>query len=132
VLAVIFCVSGAGLALIGARHFSRRLAFVRNSAVAAGEVIAVRPDRDGTEVHGFAYPRIRFQTASGRIITFESEMARSGTAWQVGAPVQVRYQLDRPEVAELDGFVALWGAPSIFAVLALIFFGVGSVLLIRG
>ena len=118
-------VSGAGLFLVAARHFIRRLAFIRNSAVAGGVVVALREERDGMDTQRVRFPRVRFQTTSGRDVTFEAGMARGGAAWQIGEAVSVRYRVDRPEMAEFDSVVALWGPTVVFALLAVVFVTVG-------
>jgi hypothetical protein len=52
-------------------------------------------------------------------------MARGGAAWQIGEAVSVRYRVDRPEMAEFDSVVALWGPTVVFALLAVVFVTVG-------
>lgn len=125
VIGGLFLVIAAGLFLIAARHGIRRLAFMQKSAVVDGVVVALREDRDGMDTVRVRFPRVRFRTASGRAITFEAGMGRGGAAWHVGDTVPVRYRADHPETAELDGFVALWGPTMAFALLALVFLGVG-------
>ena len=120
----VFLVGGAGLAIVAIRHFGQRRTFIRGSSVATGVVVALRAERDGTDVQPLGYPQVRFQAASGREITFESRMARGGRAWSVGESVSVRYLIAHPEIAELDSFVALWGATILFAALALVFLAV--------
>jgi len=39
--------------------------------------------------------------------------------------VSVRYRVDRPEMAEFDSVVALWGPTVVFALLAVVFVTVG-------
>ena len=126
VLGGIFSLIGAGLSVVAGRHFIRRLAFVRSSAVVAGVIVALREERDGMEAQSFRYPRVRFRTASGRDVTFESGMARGGDAWRIGATVSVRHRLDDPEMAEFDSVAALWGPTLVFALLAIVFLGVGA------
>ena len=94
--------------------------------MALGVVVGLREERDGMESQSFSYPRVRFQAASGRDITFESGMARGGAGWKTGEVVSVRYQRDQPEVAELDSFASLWGPTSLFALLAGVFVAVGA------
>lgn len=121
----LFIVVGAGLTLVAIRHFSDRRSFIRGSSVATGVVVALRAEPDGTDIQPLGYPQVRFQAASGREITFESRMARGGSAWTVGDSVSVRYLVAHPEIAELDSFVALWGATTLFAALALVLLAVG-------
>ncbi|HEU4419578.1 MAG TPA: DUF3592 domain-containing protein [Planctomycetota bacterium] len=52
-------------------------------------------------------------------------LGRGRDAWAVGRPVPVRYLTARPETAELDGPLALWGATAAFAALAIAFLAVG-------
>ena len=80
------------------------------------------------EAQSFRYPSVQFRTAAGREITIESSMAVGG-AWRIGKAVSVRYRLDHPEIAEFDSFAALWGPTLLFALLALVFVGVGAGLL---
>jgi hypothetical protein len=117
--------SGIGVSVVAARHFARRLAFIRKSAVADGIVVALREERDGMDNQHASFPRVRFRAASGREVTFEAGMAHGAHGWHVGEVVSVRYRVERPEIAELDGFVALWGPTLVFTLLAVVFVGVG-------
>jgi hypothetical protein len=130
-IGTVFALIGAHLAVVAGRRFRDRLAFLRRSVVASGVVIALRSERDAMDNRNARYPRIRFHTASGREIAFESGMARGGTAWNIGDTVPVRYRRDHPETAELDGFAPLWGATALFTLLAVVFLGVGAGLLFR-
>ena len=124
-----FCLIGAGLSVVAGWHLTGRLAFIRSSAVTSGMIVALSEVRDGMEAQRFRYPRVRFRTASGRDITFESSMGRGGDTWKIGDAVSVRYQLDHPEAAEFDSVLALWGATLLFGALAMVFLGVGAGLL---
>lgn len=124
-VSLVFVVTGAVLCLIVARHGIRRWAFMRNSAVADGVVVALREDRDGMDTVRVRFPRVRFRTGSGRDVTFEAGMGRGGAAWHVGDSARVRYQVDHPETAEVDSVAALWGPTVALALLALVFLSVG-------
>lgn len=124
-LSGIFMLSGACLSVVAGRHFVRRLAFMRKSEVASGVVVALREERDGTDNQHASFPRVQFRAASGREVTFEAGMARGAEGWHIGEVVAVRYRVERPEIAELDGFVPLWGPTVVFALLAIVFVGVG-------
>jgi hypothetical protein len=125
----IFSLSGGVLAVVAVHHFIRRRAFIRNSVVAPGVVVALREERDGMEHRAVRYPRVRFRAATGRDVTFESEMA-GGHAWHVGEAVSVRYRREDPRTAEVDSILVLWGAPALFAGLAAVFLGAGIGLLL--
>jgi hypothetical protein len=71
-----------------------------------------------------AFRAYGFRAASGREVTFEAGMAYGAQGWHVGEVVSVRYRVERPEIAELDGFVALWGPTLVFTLLAVVLVGV--------
>jgi hypothetical protein len=126
VLGAIFFLGGVILAVLAIWRLVGRIEFVRNSKVVPGLVVGMREERDGIEVRHFRWPRVRFRTLDGREVTFESDMASSGAACQVGDPVSVRYQRDHPETAEFDSVVALWGPTLLFTLLAATFLAVGT------
>ena len=119
--------SAIGLVLLGVagRHFVRRRAFILGSSTAAGVIVALSEERDGQDTSNMRYAKVRFRTLSGRDVTFESEMGLGGEAYRIGSALPVRYRLDHPETAEVDSFMALWGAPLAFAVLGIVFLAIG-------
>jgi hypothetical protein len=102
--------------------FSRR-SFLRNSDVATGVIEALTESRDEEEVSYF--PTVRFRTAAGREVTFQSGTGSGESSWTIGDRVPVRYRRDRPECAEVGSFAALWGAALLFALLGVAFLFVG-------
>jgi hypothetical protein len=125
VLSGVFSVAGASLSILAVRHFVRRQAFVRTSAVAPGEIVKLREERDGTDLQRSSFPTVRFRNAAGHAFTFESGTGTGGDALHVGDAVRVRYQPDRPEIAEIDSFMSLWGPTLLFAILGAVFLFVG-------
>lgn len=125
----LFALVGTSMAVVAARQVAARRRFLRASAVAAGTVVALRPERDPRDDVPTFRPRVRFRIPAGRDVTFESALASGGDRWRVGDTVAVRYEIDRPESAECDSVVALWGATGLFGLLAAVFSGVGLALL---
>ena len=123
VVSSIFVLVGAAMLIACGRAFIRRRAFLRNSATASGTIVALIENRERDEIGYF--PKVEFQTPSGREITFESEMGSGTEAKRIGDSVPVRYRLDQPHVAEIDGFMPLWGPTLLFGAL-------GGVLLLVG
>ena len=112
------------LELIAAgRQFTRRRAFIRLSASASGTIVGLTENRERDEISYF--PKVKFQTASGREITFQSQMGSSSEAGRIGQSVAVRYRTDQPDVAEIDSFMSLWGLALLFGVLGVVFLFVG-------
>ena len=123
ILAGIFTLIGVAMLIAAVRQFGRRRDFIRYSATVFGTIIALTENREGGEITHF--PKIRFQAASGREITFESAMGSSLATHRVGDVVTVRYRVDQPYQAEIDSFMSLWGVALLFGVLGVAFLFVG-------
>ena len=121
---------GAGIALLvgAARQVARRREFLAGSAVATGTVVSFAERREALEASHFA--RVKFQTAAGRPITFESGTGSERRSLKEGEPVRVRYRVDAPNEAELDGFFSLFGLALVLGGLGAICTGVGAGLLL--
>ena len=63
---------------------------------------------------------MKFQTAAGCALTFESGAGSERPSLKEGEPVRVRYRVDAPNEAELDDFFSLFG-------LALALGGLGAI-----
>jgi uncharacterized protein DUF3592 len=123
VVSIIFALVGAAMLGAAARQFTRTRAFLRNSAIASGIVIALTENRERDEI---SYsPKVKFQTPAGRDITFQSAMGSSAEVRSIGDSVAVRYQPDQPDVAEIDAFMPLWGLTLVFSTLGVVFLFVG-------
>ena len=105
ILAGIFTLIGVAMLIAAVRQFGRRRDFIRYSATVFGTIIALTENREGGEITHF--PKIRFQAASGREITFESAMGSSLATHRVGDVVTVRYRVDQPYQAEIDSYTTL-------------------------
>jgi hypothetical protein len=123
VLSTIFVLVGGAMLVAAGGQFVRRRAFVRHSAVASGTIVALTENRETDEISYF--PKVKFQTPSGRDVTFESEMGSSSPAGRIGDIVAVRYRHGQPHVAEIDSFMSLWGLLLLFGGLGVVFLFVG-------
>ena len=119
---------GAGLSVLAWRTFLRRRAFLRESLVATGVIVALTENRESDEISYF--PEIRFRSLAGHDITFQSGAGASAASWRIGDSVVVCYRKDRPEIAEVGSFAALWGPTVLFAGLGVIFLFVGTGILV--
>jgi hypothetical protein len=122
-LGVIFVLIGGGLLAAAVSHFRRRRAFIKQSTTAKGTIVAFAENREGEEVSYF--PRIAFNTPSGREVIFESGAGSSSNPGRIGNTVTVRYRPDQPDVAEIDSFVSLWGPALLLAFLGVLFLSIG-------
>lgn len=128
ILSSIFALVGGAMLVAAGRQFTRRRAFVRHSAIASGTIVALTENRERDEISYF--PKVKFQTPSGREVTFQSEMGSSSEAGRIGDTVAVRYRPDQPHVAEIDSFMSLWGLTLLFGVLGVVFLFVGLGILV--
>lgn len=82
----------------------------RQAAVASGTVVGlvkrVRYTEQGTEIN-YA-PRVRFRTADGQEIQFESRTGNNPPAWRAGDDIEVLYFPEQPGRAEVNSFWQLW------------------------
>jgi Protein of unknown function (DUF3592) len=104
------------------------LRFVTGSERADGTVVDLHESYDSEEDRTSYYPIVRFETADGRQIRFESDVSTSD---DVGDTVEVLYDPDDPEDAKLAGFFNLWGLPLIAGALGAAFAGIGGYLVHR-
>jgi len=87
--------------------------------------------RPGAGLRGSIYcPVVRFQTETGEVVTFQSEMGGQPPLHTVGERVAVFYDPARPAGAELQAPPVLWMVPAGFIAAGLVFAAVGAVLMI--
>lgn len=106
----------------------RTQAFLAESLSASGEVIGLVSrqsceERDGGERECTTVyaPRVRFQTADGREITFVSDTASSPPEHDEGDLVEVRYRADRPADARIDSVTGIWLGTIVTGILTAVF-----------
>jgi hypothetical protein len=97
---------GAVCLLLGAWLGSKSLDFSSEALRATGEVVSYHEIRD---VEAPSYrPRIRFTTAGGEIVTFESQLTTASKRFALGAQVPVVYPRSAPTQARLATFTDNW------------------------
>ena len=105
------------LLVAGAATLLHTMRFVQGAERTTGTVIDLSEDfssDDGTVY----YPVVRFTTAEGRTVEFRSSTGSSPPP-DVGDRVEVLYDSDDPQDAQLSGFFDLWLWPIAFGVLAI-------------
>ena len=136
VLSSIFALVGGAMLVAARWQFTRRRAFVQDSAIASGTIVELIEERVRNTTSGSMndeisyFPKVKFQTPSGREVTFQSETGRGWKAGQIGRTVAVRYRPDQPDVAEIDSFMSLWGVTLVLGVVGggFLFAGLGMIL----
>lgn len=115
IFGTLFVLIGAGLVAVAVRLYFKQRGFLRDAASAQGTVVDLTnaPSESigsggRTEVQYFSSPRVKFRTASGEEVTFESSLGSSTPSFRAGDTVRVRYLPERPAEAEIDGFWENW------------------------
>lgn len=116
----LFAAVTIGLAVTSAVMAKRSLDFV-DSAQRTGGVIVGHKTFVDDEGRTFHHPRVRYQTKTGRSVTFVTNLDADDSKLPVGTGVSVLYFPERPVEARLDSFESLWGGPAKFAVFAFLF-----------
>lgn len=116
----------AGLGLLAGTFWSvySTRSFIAEALRADGVVIDLERSRssDGTTYS----PVVRFIAADGVERTFVTSWSSSPPSHSRGEAVQVLYPAERPEEAEVEGFLSLWGGALITGLLGTAFFLVGG------
>ena len=127
---VIFFLIGLGVSVSGIFSVFKIRRQVKNSVKAVGTVTGFGK-RMGKS--GYIYcPQVAFTDSTGKKIEFESEIGTQPPAYTLGQRVQIIYQKDFPQKAEIDSITNLWFVPGCMLAFALLFSVLGLVLFILG
>jgi Protein of unknown function (DUF3592) len=103
------------------------LSFERGAAHTDGEVVSYREINDGKTTR-YA-PRLRYQTATGEIVTIDGQFATPSRRFTVGEKVPLTYKIAKPDEARIALFFDNWLGPSIALVIGLV--GLAAGFLVR-
>ena len=108
---------GLGCLVLAAYLSWRTLSFATDAQLATGEVVSYREVRDGDETRH--RPRLRFKTASGEIVQFDSQMATATERFRIGEQLPVVYKAGNPTNARVASFQDNWLGACIAAIIGL-------------
>lgn len=97
----------------------------KTEAIYAGSVAHAGGSHGGT----FLYPRFRFTTRDGRLITITSTFGSTGQPYDDGEQVPVLYNPNHPEHAKADSF-QLWLTPLFLAPFGILFTGIPAIVFV--
>jgi len=122
-----------GGALLGGAYYlhANIREFVDSAHRAQGMVVYLAQARSSSGNSTLYAPVVRFRTDRGRDVQFTSSVSNSPPSHSVGETVEVLYELDRPEKAEVDSFFSPWFAPIILDSIGSVFFLIGNRVLLR-
>jgi len=121
----LFALIGLGLLIASIFLFLNTRNFINASAKATGTVIAHASSRssDGDLTYS---PVVSFKTPDGRTIEFQSQTGSSRPSPAVGQTVEILYNPQHPQEAEINSFSSLWILPIILSGLGAGFFIIGT------
>ena len=117
--------------LVGAGYnFVDTRAWLERAVEAPGSVIEMVRIRDN-ETGSFTFaPLVRFQTAEGRTVEFQSTLRTNPPSYSTGDAVTVLYDPAQPSAATISGFLPVWFSTIILTIIGTVFaaFGIGAAL----
>jgi hypothetical protein len=108
-------------------------AWLARSVAAEGAVVEMIRVVDRESLSSSFAPLVRFRTADGKSIEFQSTAQSNPPAYYAGQTVTVLYDPAKPNSAAIEGLFPVWGATMILAAIGIMFtaFGVGGVVIGR-
>lgn len=117
----LFFLIGSGTLVFSAVKLVKTVHFLGNSAVTTGAVddLVMRRGSKGGSTYA---PAVTFHSSSGELHRFVSALSSGSPDYAVGQQVPVRFDPERPELAEINEFIPLW-----FPVILRALFGIAFV-----
>ena len=108
-------------------------AWLARAVEAQGSVIEMVRVIDRDTYSSMFAPLVRFKTADGKSIEFQSTTQSNPPAYYAGQTVTVLYDPGRPNSAAIAGLFSIWGASIILGIIGIVFlaFGIAAVLVGR-
>lgn len=105
---IVFTIVFLSWALFVTVHTAR---LVMNSEKTTGVIIDFTASKGTSPQKRSYYPIIKFTAGDGMEYKFKSETGFKGNYYRESDSVEILYRKDRPEVAEINSFQALWLMP---------------------
>lgn len=100
--------------------FIGKLEFLDRSTVAEGVVSELESGSSSKNRRTY-YPVVTYQDSRGEKKSFTSQIGSSPASYEVGEPVQVRYEPGKPSTAVIVGFWEMWGMIAIATGIGVLF-----------
>jgi len=107
-------------------------AWLARSVEAEGSVVEMVRVVDRETNSSMFAPLVRFKTADGKSIDFQSSTQSNPPAYYAGQTVTVLYDPGKPNSAAIAGLFSIWGIAIILGIIGTVFTGVGFALAIAG
>jgi hypothetical protein len=105
-------------------------AWLARAVEVQGSVIEMVRVRDSDDKGYLFTPLVRFQTAEGRTVEFQSSLRTNPPAYHTGQTVSVLYDPEEPHSAAIRGVLSLWLMPMILSFIGSIFLAIGTAMVV--
>ena len=125
---LLFIAFGVLFAGIGVVRIVQQRRFIARATRAGGTVLALQ-ERESASTDGpstLLFPVVRFQTAAGEEIVFESAIGARPSPFRVGHPATVAYDPHNPHDARIATGCFLYGVSVVFIALGVFFVLMGA------
>jgi hypothetical protein len=123
--AIILILVGTLALGFGVYLFMGKLEFLARSVVADGVVSELESSSSSKGGRTY-YPVVQYNDSQGREQTFVSNIGSKPASYEVGEPVKVRYEPEKPSTAIIVGFWEMWGVITITGGLGILFLAIGA------
>ena len=120
----VFVIIGSSCLLYAPVKMVKTALFIRSAASTTGTVTDLHASR-GSKTTTFA-PVVSFNTEDGTAVEFRSRISSSSSDYSRGEQVQVYYDPQHPDVAEINAFIPLWMPVILLSALGLSFTAAGG------
>lgn len=104
--------------------------WIAHAVEVPGSVIEMVRVRDSDDTGYMFAPVVRFKTAEGNTVEFESSFRSNPPAYRTGQSVSVLYDPSEPRSAAIRGFLSLWLMPLILGFIGSAFLIVGTAMVV--
>ena len=125
-LGSLFIIAGLGTVFGSFLSFNHTQEFIKTASTVEGTVIEIRQKISKKSITYF--PVFKYQTHQGKIVHIESSVGTNPPNYGVGAKVNVIYDPNDPNQAEINSFWSVWLLTVVFGALGSLFTGIGLLL----
>lgn len=137
IVGITFSSIGFVMVIVGAVVGIRTHSFIQGAEKAEGSVVELvrkrstsTRSRSGTRrSYIYSYPVVKFETANGESVEFESNVGSNPPAFQPGESVTVLYNPEQVNEAMIESFWELWLITMITGLNGSVFFFIGVLML---
>lgn len=130
IIKYVFTAIGVVLLVTAIYLYFSKLTFLKSAETAQGTVVELISKRSSNSI--MYTPVISFITKEDHKIEFSSSVSGNPPSYSVGETVEVIYNSEEPNKADINDFESLWLAPLIIGILGTAFFLVGFLIILNG